>query len=108
MFICTATCYELKSVASLFTVTKRNCQKTYVHLSENTSGNISKYVLENKQPINIFQTYAIQGKRQNCNICLLFCEKQNSCSVASFSSINWLQKLELVSVHRTKPLLILD
>ena len=69
MFICTATCYELKSVASLFTVTKRNCQKTYVHLSENTSGNISKYVLENKQPINIFQTYAIQGKRQNCNIC---------------------------------------
>ena len=101
MFICTATCYELKSVASLFTDTKRNCQKTYVHLSENTSGNISKYALENKQPINIFQTYAIQGKRQNCNICLLF-------SVASFSSISWSQKLELVSVHRTKPLLILD
>ena len=83
MFICTATCYELKSVASLFTVTKCNCQKTYVHLSENTSGNISKYVLENKHPINMFQTYAIQGKRQTVTSVIIL-RKQNSDSVASF------------------------
>ena len=52
-------------------------------------------------------TYAIQGKRQTVTSAIIL-RKQNSGSVASFSSISWSQELELVSVHRTKPLLILD
>ena len=52
MFICTATCYELKSVASLFTVTKHNCQKTYVYLSEIQAGiSVSTYWKTNSQSI---------------------------------------------------------
>ena len=81
-------CYESKGVVSLFTVTKRNCQ-TYVLFSENKRE--YTYVRIGRKKSNHMQ-FKENSKTETTVIIL---QKQNSCSVLSFSSKQLIAKIRI-------------